>query len=380
MYFHNVIGNNDLKRILIKEVDNGRIPHAQLFNDSNGCGLPMAIAFSMYLFCSNKSLEVACGQCSSCYKILKLNHPDLHFFYPTIGYTKESGSKATFSKFQKIILNNPYLDVPTWAAHNKMKSAGQITVKDAAEINKTSSLKAYEGKYKVFIIWQPETMQGPAITKLLKTIEEPTANTFFILISNNADLLIPTILSRLQVKELTKISDSILIEKLQAEYPQINLDIIKNYIIEHGNNYNKINAVISGEFNQEEISRKFINWIRLCFLSIKKKSIPELINWCDHMANDDKHVQLCFAESATEIIRYAFLLNYNPPFKLGPNLDYENFNLNTFSSYIHPNNIFEMCTLLNQCYSALNRRSPANAKILFLDLSFAVGKLLYKRM
>ena len=109
MYFKDVLGNGELKKNLIKEVANGRIPHAQLFHDSSQCGMPVALAFSMYLFCDNKSTNDSCGSCSSCCKMLKLTHPDLHFFYPTIGYTKESGSKATFSQFQKLILNDAYL-------------------------------------------------------------------------------------------------------------------------------------------------------------------------------------------------------------------------------------------------------------------------------
>ena len=111
MYFKDILGNTKLKKVLIQEVKNKRVAHAQLFDDHAGCGLAMGLAFSMYLLCKNKLNNDACGICSNCHKVLKLTYPDLHFFYPTIGHTKESGSKATFSGFQKLILENPYISI-----------------------------------------------------------------------------------------------------------------------------------------------------------------------------------------------------------------------------------------------------------------------------
>ena len=98
MYFNDILGNNTIQNLLIKEVVNNQIPHAQLFTGGEGSGkLAMALAFCAYLFCENRLKDDSCGKCSSCIKMLKLNHPDLHFFYPTIKTDvkeKSSNSKS----------------------------------------------------------------------------------------------------------------------------------------------------------------------------------------------------------------------------------------------------------------------------------------------
>ncbi|MEG2514136.1 MAG: DNA polymerase III subunit delta, partial [Bacteroidaceae bacterium] len=90
MLFKDIIGQEETKRRLIQEVNEGRIPHAQLFCGPEGVGkLPLAIAYARYLCCSNKNETDACGVCPSCVKFNKLAHPDLHFVFPIV--KKKSG-------------------------------------------------------------------------------------------------------------------------------------------------------------------------------------------------------------------------------------------------------------------------------------------------
>jgi len=375
MYFRNILGNNSIKTVLIKEVYSNRIPHAQLFNGAKGAGqLPMALAFVMFLFCRDRKAEDACGKCASCIKMLKLIHPDLHFFFPTKG--AKSSSKDHFLEFQKILKQNPYLNKNDWYKNHKINSKGDIKVRDAKIINKIINLKAYEGAYKVFIIWLPETMSLITSNKLLKHLEEPSKNTLFIFISENSDTLLPTIISRLQIKTFKQIETIEMLTFFKTEYPELEDVFIEKIINENQNNYTNILKKINGQINEDETHNNFIDWIRLCFLARNKKSIPDLINWCENISKYEKPLQLEFIKVSTTIIRHAFLLNYSPSIELYPKIEHPNFNLKKFANYLTKNNICKICSLLDNSYDYLGRY--ANSKILFLDLSFSLGKLLNK--
>lgn len=375
MYFQNILGNNGIKTVLIKEVCSNRIPHAQLFNGAKGAGqLPMALAFVMFLFCRDRKTEDSCGKCASCVKMLKLIHPDLHFFFPTKG--AKSSSKDHFLEFQKILKQNPYINTNDWYKNHKITSKGDIKVRDAKIINKIINLKAYEGAYKVFIIWLPETMNLITSNKLLKHLEEPSQNTLFIFISENSDILLPTIISRLQIKTFKQIETKEMLTSLKKKYPELEDIFIEKIIHENQNNYNNILKKIDNQINEDEIHNNFIDWIRLCFLARNKKSIPDLINWCEDMSKSEKPLQLEFIKVSTTIIRHAFLLNYSPSIELYPKITHPNFNLKKFANYLTKNNIYKICSLLDNSYNYLGRY--ANSKILFLDLSFSLGKLLNK--
>ena len=179
----------------------------------------MALAFVMFLFCRDRKTEDSCGKCASCIKMLKLIHPDLHFFFPTKG--AKSSSKDHFLEFQKILKQNPYINKNDWYKNHKITSKGDIKVRDAKIINKIINLKAYEGAYKVFIIWLPETMNLITSNKLLKHLEEPSQNTLFIFISENSDILLPTIISRLQIKTFKQIETIEMLTSLRKEYPEL---------------------------------------------------------------------------------------------------------------------------------------------------------------
>ena len=375
MYFQHILGNNSIKTVLIKEVSSNKIPHAQLFNGAKGAGqLPMALAFVMYVFCRDKKKDDSCGKCANCIKMLKLIHPDLHFFFPTKG--AKYSSKDYFLELQKMVKQNPYLDRDDWYKNQKISSNGGIKVRDAKIINKIINLKAYEGTYKVFIIWLPETMNLITSNKLLKHIEEPSQNTLFIFISENSETLLPTIISRLQTKTFKQIETVEILTTLKQKYPELESGFVEKIINEKQNNYNNILKKIDGQINEEKIHNDFINWIRLCFLAKNKKSIPDLILWCENVSKTDKNLQLEFLKVSTTIIRHAFLLNYSPSINLYPKIQHPNFNMKNFANYLTKNNIYKICTLLDNSYDYLSRH--ANSKILFLDLSFALGKLLNK--
>ena len=207
MQFSAVVGQSELKRHLIDEVKNDKISHAQLFLGKPGYGpLPMALAFVQYLFCENKQAEDSCGECASCRKVAQLQHPDLHFSFPTVqGITKVSD--AALPDWRAQIGNSPYFNLNDWIKKTDPRERKPIIgVQESEEIIKKLSLRSFEGGYKVMIIWMAEEMNPSCANKLLKIIEEPPAKTLFILVAESQEYMLQTILSRTQIVKVPRVT------------------------------------------------------------------------------------------------------------------------------------------------------------------------------
>ena len=204
MQFAQVIGQDHLRDNLTDMVRRNRLSHALLFLGHEGAGaLPMALAFAQYVVCENKGAD-ACGVCSACVKAGSLVHPDIHFSYPVI--PKKSGDKPASSDYgaewREFISQFPYGNAYDWlqfiGAENKQ---GNITAQECNEIIHKLSLKSFESGYKILLLWMPEYL-GNEGNKLLKLIEEPPADTLFLLVAENESLILPTILSRTQLVKI----------------------------------------------------------------------------------------------------------------------------------------------------------------------------------
>ncbi|MFH1321736.1 MAG: hypothetical protein ABII90_13940 [Bacteroidota bacterium] len=235
MLFKEVIGQQSTKEQLIQTVKDNRISHAQLFLGPEGSGnLPMAIAYAQYISCEKRGDEDSCGICPSCYKYNKLAHPDLHFIYP-VATTKEVPKDPTSAKFsdkwRQAISENPYLNLNQW--YNQIDIAnkqGIINAEDCNEIIKKLSLKTYESEFKVMIIWKPERLYHAAAPKLLKILEEPPQKTLFLLVAENQDQIIKTILSRTQLVKFRKIYDQDLQREMTTKFSLSEEETGKSFI------------------------------------------------------------------------------------------------------------------------------------------------------
>lgn len=213
MLFSEVIGQESVKAQLKQMASGGRLPHALLFLGPQGSGkLSLAMALAQYLLCENPGADDACGQCNQCNKAGKLIHPDLHFSYPTIG--TKAISDHFLVNWRQAMADNPYLDVNQWlqgiGAENKQ---GNITKEECVNIIKKLSLKTFENNYKVLIMWLPEFL-GKEGNRLLKVIEEPPESTIFILVAEDQELILNTILSRCQIVNIKALSDEEVTEGL----------------------------------------------------------------------------------------------------------------------------------------------------------------------
>ena len=153
MDFSEVIGHQHIKSHLVKTVENGRIPHAQLFSGVNGSGLlPMAIAYASEVLSSQ--YEKGSAEYISCRnKVSKLMHPDLHFVYPvnTSDIAKKNAISDNYAEgWRNFALNNPYASLFEWLQSLGLdKKQGNISKYEAENISKKLSLKAFEGGDKV---------------------------------------------------------------------------------------------------------------------------------------------------------------------------------------------------------------------------------------
>lgn len=225
MHFKDIIGQQAVRQNLIELVQQNRLSHALLFLGKEGSGvLSLALAFAQYVVCEkvngkggqnagpslfgdepdSPSAELqtdSCGVCSACVKSQQLVHPDIHYSYPVV--TKKTGtppiSTDYISEWREFVKSYVYGNVYDWlqfiGAENKQ---GNITANECNDIIRKLNLKSFEGDYKVLLLWMPEYL-GNEGNKLLKLIEEPPANTLFILAAENESLILPTILSRCQL-------------------------------------------------------------------------------------------------------------------------------------------------------------------------------------
>ena len=205
MLFKEIPGNNAVKKQLLSSVKNNRISHAQLFSGNSGSAkLALAFAYARYLNCDNKSDQDSCGKCPSCLKYNTLSHPDLHLIFPVLklGQANVAVSDNFVNVWRDFILKNSYGSLNSWidsfGIENKTGEKGSIYKDEANSIHKKLALKNFEAPYRVVLIWMPEQMNTEASNKLLKLFEEPPFGTVFLLVSENPNILLPTIISRLQ--------------------------------------------------------------------------------------------------------------------------------------------------------------------------------------
>lgn len=209
MQFKEVLGNKDLIRRLIRMADSSRTGHSLMFVEQDGYGaLPLAMAFIQYMMCRDRREgEDSCGVCPACRKIGEMMHPDLHFAFPVSAAAGSSSKKPLSSSFlqqwRELYKENPYFtEAELYSRLGIDGKAGVISVAEARGILDALSLKAYEGYNKYMLIWLPERMNAEASNRLLKIVEEPMPDTYFIFITHAPEKVIPTIRSRSQMIRL----------------------------------------------------------------------------------------------------------------------------------------------------------------------------------
>lgn len=370
MQFSNVIGHHDLKRHLIDEINNNKVSHAQLFLGKPGFGpLPLALSFVQYLFCENKTATDSCGECHSCKKVSKLQHPDLHFSFPTVQAISKI-SNPLLQDWRDLINETPYFDLTTWVKKTDSKERKPIiSVHESEEIIKKLSLKSFEGGHKVMIIWMADQMNPQCANKLLKIIEEPPEKTLFILVAESQDKMLQTTLSRTQIVTVPRISIEDLSSFLQQKF-KINSNNADSVASQVDGDVLEASHHIEGHVDGENNRELFIQLMRVCY----KKSVLDMLDWADEIAKSNRNKQQAFLTYALHMFRQSMLSNYTENHLTRVSDEEEQF-LSNFSKFITGNNVFKLMETFNDAHYHLERN--ANPKILFTNLCFQVMRYIH---
>ncbi len=372
MLFDKIIGHKKVIEHLKNSVANRKVSHAQLFSGPEGAGvLSVAIAYAQYVLCSeNPNKEICEG------KVVAFNHPDLHFVYP-VGTTPEIKSKPISKNFitqwREFLNENKFGTIQEW--YEKIgieKKTGLIAVDEAADIVKTMSLRAFEGNYKIMIVWKPELMNIATANKLLKLIEEPTGNTLFIFVTEDEQSIIKTIQSRTQIVYFNKLSNADVANYLLDNF-EISESNAKDIAIQSNGNINMAIAMANDNQSDAEFQHLFVNWVRGSF----KADLKMLVNWSDDMAKKGKQFQINFLKFATRVFRQALLENYEAKELSFLKFEVQGFKFENFISYIHGQNIIDMMKEMDLAIFHIERNG--NPKIVLLDLSVKITRGLHTK-
>lgn len=225
MRFNDIIGNEDAKRALVSMADSGKVAHAMLCYENEGCGaLPLVLAYYQYLNCQNRHDGDSCGECPSCKRISKLIHPDLHFVFPVNAGSKVSASEKPTSDsylkyWRELLLADPYfLESDLYSALGIEGKSGNIAVAEAKSILEKLSLSSVEDGYKAVVVWLPEKMNAETANKLLKVVEEPPENTVFLFVTHSPEKVLQTIFSRCQSLRVLPLSKEEVARTLHEQF------------------------------------------------------------------------------------------------------------------------------------------------------------------
>lgn len=375
MLFSDVIGLDTIKSHLISSTQQGRIPHAQLFV---GQGLlPIALAYAQAILCQHSENPQTCATMMS-----NLAHPDLHLVFP-VATTEKIKSNPVSSLFmeewREFVINNPYGNLFQWlqtlGIENKQ---GQIGVAESHEIIKKLSLKAYQGGYKVMIIWYAEKMNTEAANKILKILEEPPHKTVFLLLCEDQSMLLDTIISRCQLLEIPLLSEEQIAQAL-VQRLDCNYEVARDCARQANGNYNTALEHFQNLNQNHPFEAWTIQWIRTAF---KAKGNPAVIHdllvWSEQIATSGREVQKYFLEYCIEFFRQALLLNYEASSLVYLKTKLPGFDLKKFAPFVHGNNIIPIIEVLEEASYHIERNG--NPKVIFSDLSFKLTRLLHQPM
>lgn len=374
MFFKDIIGQTEAKQRLIKEIQEGKIPHARLFYGGQGTGkLPLAIAYARYLSCEHPGETDACGNCPNCIKYNKLAHPDLHFVFPVIKQkNKDTVSDDFLTSWREMLQNTPYFNMNIWleqmGAENQQ---AQIFVKESEEIVRKLSLKPSQGGYKIMIIWLPEKMNAECSNKLLKLLEEPPAKTVFLLVSEEPDALLATIQSRTQRFKIPGIGDNDIATTLVREY---GIEEKAAVNIAHRSEGNWIKALEAIHTNEESklFFELFVSLMRLAY----QRKIREMKQWSETLAAMGRERQKHFLAYAQRMIRENFVCNFSNSSIVYLNEEEQNF-ANRFAPYINERNVINIMDELSEAERHIGQN--VNARMVFFDFALKMIVLLVQK-
>lgn len=371
--FADVIGQEEVKQRLTQLVQSNHVPHALLFCGPQGCG-KMALAMA---FARNLLISSSVSPENSEAMLRNWEHPDLHFTYPTIklpGMSSEHQPVSSeFAKeWHEMVTTDTYFTVKQWMS--QMRATTQqaiITGAESDELSKQLALKSSQGGYKVSIIWLPERMNLTSANKLLKLLEEPSQGTIFLMVSEEPEKLLETIISRTQRIDVKRIDDDS-IERALMERRGLDAETAHRVArIAHGS-WLKALESLSSENERNEFLTHFQSLMRLCY----QRNVKELKQWSETVAAFGREKERRLLVYFQQQVRENFMHNFGNPELIYMTAEEENFAKN-FSRFINETNVIEINELFGRCHRDIGQN--ANAKLVFYDMALKMIVLLLRQ-
>ena len=371
MRFKDIHGLESTKSLLLSGVKNNHVAHAQLFAGKTGApALSMALAYATYLNCENRSEHDACGQCPSCSKNQKYVHPDVHFIFP-VSSTKEVAVKDACSKmflkqWRQFLITSPYGSIQDWSIlYGGEGKQAIISTKEKLTIINDLSLKTFEGKFKIMIIWLPELMHQNAANGILKVLEEPPDNSIFLMVTEQPERLLTTIISRTQRLNIPSFSDQELSELLVSAH---GVEQGRAKQLAHLSDGSLRTALYLSAQVEADNHEQFTNWMRLCH----QRQMGELVDIAEEFSKHTRGGQSTYLQYGLSMLREALVSTSSTNDELLRVEGKEKTFAQNFGKALTVNQIQKMAELLSEATYHVERN--INAKILFLNLSINLSK------
>ena len=372
MMFSGIPGLTEIKQRLVRSAQEGKIAHAQLLMGREGAlNLPIALAYATYLHCTNRGEHDACGVCAACSKNIKYIHPDTHFVFPVSNVKADKDEERFRAEIRKswrtFLTEQPFGNLNDWASfYGGEDKQAIISKEESREIVKTLSLKPFESPIKIMIIWQPEFMHPSAANGILKIVEEPPPNTFFLLVSNNPERLLPTILSRTQHVLVPLLTDDDLDAYLKKQ-PGLEEKKRQKITVEAEGNLRLALELMVSE--AEDHHDRLAGWMRACF----KRDYPQMISLAEEFHEFDRQMQQSMLYHTLTMMRESLLALSGADTLLRSRNGEQKF-VQDFSKVMTVSKIERSNQLVTEATYHLERNG--SAKMIFLDLSLQLSKVM----
>ncbi len=351
-----------------------KVPHALMLCGPAGCGkLAVALAMASYLLGDRDESANA----NAAAMLAKFQHPDLHFVYPVIRPAGTSPEKKITSddftrQWTSLLTETTYFSFEEWL--NRMEAVNQQAQIFAAEgdvITHKLSLKSSQGGYKVCLIWLPERMHTTFANKILKLLEEPPAQTVFILVSEEPHLLLETIRSRVQRIDLRRIDDEDIEKALMAKR---GLDAGNAHRITRiaNGNWLKAKEMLDASNENNQFLDMFIMLMRMAYA----RNTKGMKKWTDTVSAFGREKQRRMLKYFSLQVRENFMTNFGNPQLTYQTEEEETFSKN-FARFINEANVIEIQELIDHTIRAIGQN--ANAKMQFFDFALKMIVLIIKK-
>jgi DNA polymerase-3 subunit delta' len=228
MPFSEIVGHEQAVTVLRRALAGDRLATGYLFVGPPHVGkTTLAIALAQEANCERLSSggtggtpvppgTEACGECSTCRRIVEEHHPDVRLVRPRLSLS--AMKKAERRKGEEQTQEDEEED-EVEALVADMEDA-EILVAAVIDLLSSASLAPVEARRRVYVVCSPERMKPEVSSRLLKVLEEPPPDTTFVLTTSRPGRMLPTIISRCQQVTLHPLPPEEMAARLAAAYPQ----------------------------------------------------------------------------------------------------------------------------------------------------------------